>query len=88
MIVTAIGKDILLFGVCVQVEEHCHSMLVLHDVLFDGCHFWALGRLGVAPGAIEVIPGEVAPRVAQDHSVGVGHGEDFDQVVFEKSREQ
>lgn len=60
---TAIGEDVLLFGVGVEVDEHLNAILVLHYILFYCVDLLASVWPGHSPAAVEVIACDVASRI-------------------------
>jgi len=80
--VAAVGKDILLFGVSMQIDEHLNPILILHHIFFDGVDLLAAIGMRYPPTAIEVITCNVASRVAQNDSVRIDHRDDFEDIFL------
>ena len=79
---TSIGKDTFLFGVGMQINKHSNSFLVIEDISFYCMDLsGAIGSTSF-PCSVEVIACNVAARIAQNYSIRVDHGNDFDDIVL------
>ncbi len=61
---TAIGKDVFLFRVGMQINKHLNPILVLHHILLYGIDLLASINTGHSPAAVEIIPCNVTSGVA------------------------
>ena len=80
----AVGEDVFLLRVGVEVDEHHYSALVVEDIFFNQVDLSAVVGFGRPPGSVEVVACDVAPRIAQDDSVGVEHRDYFYYAVLEQ----
>ena len=69
----SVGEDVLLFGVSVQIDKHIDPLLVLEDMPLYVKDLFAFLKFRRLPAAIEVVAGEITPRVAENNSIGIDH---------------
>ena len=80
----AIGEDVFLFGMGVEVNKHGNSMPVLKNIFFDLINFLASVCLSISPTSVQVETSDVAPRIAQNYPIWIHHRNYLHYIVLEE----
>lgn len=83
-IVAAIGEDVFLFGMGMEVDKHSNSMPILKNIFFDLVYLLASVCLSISPTSIQVETSYVAPRIAQNYPIWVHYRNYLHYIVLEE----